>query len=1217
MNPQFYNKLLADLKRYPIVLFIGKNVPDNEIELIKSLKWGGIVTARTDNRFAELFSDEQVQIQEIFPDTKENIRTFIDNQNKLPIFRLFGLENIPYISEDDIFDADDYADSFFNKLFSCIDSGHRFVVWGLDTNEKDDYPFKSFIKKLMNLPKSSAQFWGCQTYENERKFKEICGQRRFPVISDNLSDASKNIESLGDYYSGSVLDDLFYSGGKSISVNKTHLGGTHSLATLLTERDVFRLKPSGETELHKKYLDFLDKTSTEGPQWYGYHPETQFYVPRQYEKNLYDLVVSMLKGTVEKHSENLILLQGYSGSSKSVVLGSIAYRIFNEKQFPVVYINKSSEDIELFWENSTRLQELNSYLKSIENKIGAKSRILLIWDCSSYAVETGNMIRLMNYLRNDGRRFVLLCSSHKTKTKEKTSYWKFNRTKQKTQANKIDYQFYERGICYCVNATSIINANEKKALRNSFERNTIIEREEIARIFATKENEKDYIHNLFYQMIRLIRPNIQNSLSRQENVILTDLAHEINSVLQDDKETIRVNWDDLSPMERLLLEAGYERESHETVNINIETVEKIFLLIAMFSKFKLRVPYMLVMNQLDIGLYTENGVRVHDLFTDIPLLYYHENTFSFRNSFEAQIFLMNKDPEGDKEFKLLCEILEEYSTDLSNREIRTLLLDYLRLMGPNSDYIAFSEEMKDREYFKEHMNTLVQALRKMLDDATYLGDLAAQSSLVRNYLTFTREFYQIKLPELFYLNDVVAYKEPIDDLLEAQSFALDTIEDINQISAQYISPSLSMEKRSIVTEYAFLSKLLNSYVKEYSGMCERHGIIPEADYSKNIPFDYVNVYKLISGIIPEDPTNGYIYNALFTCFKSAYDSWDSIEQFQQINQIMVIISDCDKRNIVNTGSQGSDEFENNIQSIYEKLENFNFSINTVERRDNRTTAESNFTLDEQKYFKLYDKWLSDKNPVAISFLCFKELRKVHALDDDDDNMFSQEEKVKKCKEVIDFIMKNVHRREAVFNREYSLSLLIKTKWMYYNKHLLSAYQDRKSTYLSSEQWIEMEKLCSRYSESYGTDYKRGKEKKKKNIIILLYAIAKLQKCYYEGRGIGDVNNILNSLKSDNTNVGGRATRIITPYMFCDESGNPYRFSGIVNRVNRERLNEGRILLTDLDKENDIFYNSRNFGLDGTMPSKGDRKDELEIGIGYKGLSLYTAEGRKDWSEKNV
>lgn len=1216
MNPQFYNKLIADLKRYPVVLYIGKNVPDTDVELIKTLKWGGIVTARTDNRFAELFRNDQLQLQEIFPNTKENIRPLIDNQIKVPIFRLFGLEGIPYVDEDDFLDTDDYADSFFDQILSCIDSGHRLVVWGFEAHEQDDYPFKSLMKKLINLPKSSVQFWGCQTNENEKKIREICGQRKFIIVKESLSDSFRENDSSENHFSGSVLDDLFYCNGNAINYNRTHVGGKRSLATLLTEREVFRLKLSGETELREKYLDFLDKTSTEGPQWYGYYPETQYYVPRQYEKNLYDLVIGMLKGTVEKHSENLVLLQGYSGSSKSVVLGSIAYHIFVDKQFPVVYINRASEDIELFWENSTRLQELNTYLKSIENMIGAKSRILLIWDCSSYTTETSNMIRLMNYLRNDGRRFVLLCSSHITKTKDNNiSYWKFNRTKQKAQANKADYQFYEKGICYCVTATSVINATEKKALRNSFEKNTNINRNVIDRIFSTKEDEKDYIHNLFYQIIRLIRPNIEKSLSRQEDEILSSLVYEINCVLQDSKKDA-LDWDNLSPMKRLLLEAGYGESLPETSTVSVETVEKVFLLIAMFSKFKLKVPYSLVMNQLDVGFYAENGARIQDLFTNIPLLYYHENTFSFRNSFEAQIFLMNKDPEGEKEFHLLCEILEGYSVDLSNREVRTLLLDYLRLMGPNSDHIAFSERMKDRDYFKEHMHTLVQALRNMLDDAWNTVDLPALASLVRNYLTFTREFYQMKLSELFYRNEVPAYKAPIDDLLEAQSFALDMVENINQVSIQYISPNLSMEKRSIVTEYAFISNLLNNYIQEYKGMCERHGNIPEAEYSDDIPFDYMSVYKLIVGIIPEDPTNGYIYNALFTCFESAYEHWENIERFEQLNQIMVIISDCDKRNIVNTGSQGSDEFENHILSIYEKLEKFDFSIETVKRRQSGITVETDFTPEEKKYFKLYDKWLSDKNPVAISLLCFKELRKVKALDDDDNNEFSIEAKIEQCKKVIDFMTGTLQISKAVFNREYSLSLLIKAKWMCYNKRLLSAYQDRKQTYLTIKQWDEIEKLCYNYFEKFGTDYKGGNAKKKHNIIILLYAIAKLHLCYREHKGIGEVVEILNSLKSDNVDVGGRATRIITPYMFCDESGKPYQFSGIVNRINRTRLNEGRIILFDLDKKIDIFYNSRNFGFDGSVPSIRDRKDGLEIGIGYKGMSLYTAQGRKDWDDND-
>ena len=120
------------------------------------------------------------------------------------------------------------------------------------------------------------------------------------------------------------------------------------------------------------------------------------------------------------------------------------------------------------------------------------------------------------------------------------------------------------------------------------------------------------------------------------------------------------NEKNLSPIQSAFAKAKIplpDKYKNITSESSWTRTDELFILIAMFSKFKLEVPYRIVYQVLTnfsdskIVFSTENK-KIFDALTKIPLFHYGDSermngfTFRFRNSLEALLFLNKKDPRG-------------------------------------------------------------------------------------------------------------------------------------------------------------------------------------------------------------------------------------------------------------------------------------------------------------------------------------------------------------------------------------------------------------------------------------------------------------------------------------------------------------------------------------------------------------------------------------------
>ena len=1204
-------KLYRDIKKYPVMLYVGKHITNDELLLLKDLGWCGVITSRTDNKFCDLWDRDEIHIREILPNDDSNEIAKIDEKDLLPVVRLFGIDGEKYIDEDDIYSADDYAESLFQKTTIRLDSIHRLVVAGYDSQAHGELNFKSLIKSLTNAPNCSIQFWDCHVYDKERSFRDFCGRKRHIIETASLPDAfSEYIAYLDEVRDDdTAAKDVFFCNDNEIPYDKRTFGKQSGLYTLLTVNTVSRYnKPIGDEMVKNSYLSFLNKTPVEGPQWYGYQSDNCFYVKRHYEDQLYTLVTKMLRGHLDGYDKKMAVLQGPSGSSKSMVLGAVAYRIFEEKRYPVVFINNS--DSELFAEGSANYEVLDSFLQKVEEKTARSNRILIVWDCSSYKSGESSAVKVMNYLRNNGRRFVMLCSSYK-RNNSNPKYYKFIAKGGKREVPEEKAEFSARGVCYCVDSKSKLDNDEKALLWKSFYSFSGLSRAELDRLKLELEEKKaDNIHYIYYRLFELIRPRIEEGLSKEEDDVVLWVAQEVSDLFCKPLPKRTLDIDSLSPVQRAMLKAGTVTEEEllkngRDQNAEKTDIEEVFITIAMFGKFNIPVPYQIVLNSLRLNdVLPEDKGKIIDKFSEISLLYYHQTQhgycFSYRNPFEAQIFLKNKDPRGEREFGILCDILNFYRIHLDNNEIRDMILKYLQLMGPNSNIVMDIEDSK--EYFEDHMSEVVRILSEIAINWEEINDIEIVTSLVWTYLTFTREFYKHRLKDHESELTLTDFMDGIDDLQDALDTAAEVSREVERYKGDIYygrNSHIFKDNRRITVEYSLINAEIQHYVDKYRMYCENMSIIPDERYL-NVGVDYIEIYDSLSEIIPEDPSNAYIYNALFKCFENMYTdgAWTDTDKMNHLVLILRIISECNVDEIENAGNDDNNEFGNHINNIYGFVSGHNFSIDEIIRRDNGELDISNLSTTEQHHFSLYDSWMVNKNPVGITFVCHKELHNSKALDVDDKTV-DLESKIASCQKVIDFMYSYRDNYEVVKHNSQAIALLIRTVWMRYNHSPLSAYKHRKITQLTQDNWREILSLCRVYDSLFNP----ANEKFKSKIIILLHAMSEMQVN-------DDFNKASEILRTIERNSYTSNTRRYTPYLLCDENGVPRKFSGKIITIKGDKPNFGEIKIKEVNLSRGVHFEATNIGKKVGQYEKGDSISGLEFGISFMGLSLYTEKGRE-------
>lgn len=1271
ITDDFFNSFYSN----HVVLYVGQNANDNEIKAyISQCQWSGIITSRRDPELRSLFEKKEEWTLREF-NSRAEIPVKPLNRNRVPILRLFGVQGEQLEGEDLSWlrvgagkqSNPDYdmnrALEMLKLLPELLDHINPLVIIGADS----EIDWKLCGEALAHLlytgtSDGSVTIWDMpasvkpEYAEAYEILKKVAEKKKFGFYQESLGELirsrAQELErySVEDTPTLSLDDDVYYQGRTPVNIPQSDLLLLKNVGTLLTERTINKVHPLGRVMSRKWFSIFLESSASFGPQWYGYLPQSTFYVKRSYEDALVQLVRRQLEGRniIGKPEENqLIVLAGAPGSSKSITLGALAYRIYNEKVNPVIFISKDSF---LSAKIGTGFDELDEAMQLLERKSPVDTRILVIWDSSAYRTGIDQAQSLINQLQNRGRRFVLVCSSYRIyaqKNGENGSSYRLSRDAEGKfeTCDEGSAQVLEQNGIYYVKAIRKINEHEqvefwKRVKEYSGINSTVISQ------FKKKisdENRRE-IFDYYYLLISVLRENLESSLKAEQSKVSPYVEGELQKAIGD-IYTKRAQAKELSPIYQAFLAAGFDPGNYmdgpgdaklldgdaEADEELTQKLEKFNLCVALFSRFKLSVSYSLAVALL-VGedytdQYSEGGQELYKIVTTrIPWIYYGEDengdfSFRFRNSLEADIFLRSHDLSGEQQVELLCAIIDIYGRNYRRSRCKDStfsdnLQALLRLMGPNSGYTPFQSPARKDEHqcILAKLDFLIEGLE---DLRNVYGVPDEDAGFANIEVTFIREYYGSiwkKLYAAFIAPDqepweydlehfsVECYENRLQWLLRAIAIAEQSVEVIeNKVitqGSQFVDRKhLLNQRNSLAVEIAQCNMRLEDLAEEYSRCCHVFSVESKDEFT-NRKLHYQLIYRQLSPVISSNPTSGYAYNALFRAFERMYqkEHLSDAKKLQYLSEIMQVVESCETLDseIMSRGSAGRDELRDHINTIKDFRAGMKISLESIKRHRSGEPARDE---EELICFNIYDEMLAANNAAAITFICQKELRIPRG------TRQLNTDQLLRCRTVYNF-MKEPDNFECISTNAYALAMLLRVFWMYYSETTLSASSECQLTRLDRQQWAELHRICALYVQAAG-DYKQP-------LLILLYALSALQVSGMSEYSYQEAVDILNTLDEDIF----FQRRMWTPFMLCDENGEPYEYSGTVltTKGNTGFVHVGGVPQR-LKRDYGVRFYRYNLGRGTKMPQPNDVLNGLELGIGYTGFSVYSHTGRKERGER--
>ena len=1232
---QMMSELLESMNLYNVGLYIGQGINMEDIpSIVWSQKWRFVITSQRRNDFAKFFSSDW-RSPRVYSKSQEirEIQNISFSSMEMPIIQLFGFE-----AENDEKDcmiksfADTYASDIMSFISNKLDVRSKFVIAGYDCSNANELSFAAFSARWYQIRGARLfVFNGAIDNEHTNDMKAIADTKKDYWCDLSLIEAFERIKVENETDSENEIDStrqLFYKGSKATFLENTALLKCQNFAQLLTDEGVNGIRPIGKIEQEKYYELFLDNSSMT-PQWYGYSPELKYYLERPFEETLFKVVQGALNGKeLSFDSENKrlpIILEGDPGTSKSITLGAIAYKVFKNRKNPVVYIK--NEAISFNNEYCSEFNLLNNLLSEIEKAPGSDERILIIWDTAAYRnVEdiAGNLSRL---LENVGRRFVLVCTAYRGASREEVNQnphvgkksiikkaWRlindgsFSSIGVEERDNS-GHCVYSDGHALFVATTRELSESDKNLLsKNVMKYTDLDEREKL--LLCERVDKEDDIFMYYFQLRYELREKLAEGLGIEQRIIGRYVRNQLevmtNHIVKEEKT--------LSPMVQAMLKAGIvlekeaigkiEREEERELDNNSKYDFDAFnFTIALFSKYKLNTPYKLAFSMLFADDDNEKELSYNEsqmfrfVTTSIPWIYYGTDAqdrfiFRFRNSKEADISLKNNNIDGEGQIKYLLKLFDVYFNEYKyDEEIKYSLINLARMMGPNSDYYNAERENIEHRQILKHLDQIVEKLSKIRG----LGDSdGCDVHLTQLEITFTREYYGKLWDKILDGSDVENTDEVIKlrlsklkEVLELTQICINKLEK-EQLEADYV------QKKSIQDQINIFAYEI-AYCKISMDELKKALVIGEAEIGLEIQTpEYFQIYPLLVRAVNSNPVNGFSYNAMFKLFEHEYACTKNDEQKLTIlSEILNYVEEAKILNVINRGMNGRDEIQENIVKIEGMTAKYPVDIESIENGG-----------DTDSFVRVFNDCLAKNKACAIVYVCQRELDKCKLFSFNDTSETSRleisNEQLEICRKVYRFISKEEYRT-CVEQDTFALYLKLRVAWLLFNRRPLNiGNKEAQLTYIENEQWKIIYNICENYINCKGEN--------KKPIVYLIYALSIIHKTdnYVEAyKAIASMD------KDGNASFTSQA-RMRVPYIICEEPGKPKEFYGMIynadNRMSGYLSVDG--IPMQMGKKKGVRVFANNIG-ERYLPDKNKPIPNLEIGIGYTGFSAYTEAGRKN------
>ena len=533
------------------------------------------------------------------------------------------------------------------------------------------------------------------------------------------------------YFSDTELGEHLFIDSKLEKVDSTTPDKIKHFAQLLTLESVETNPMITKADEPTFFQYFLENSSGGFPNWYWYAGSPVFHVQRDIEKGILDAVHNAFVAVKSATREGAgpILLEGQNLSGKTNILCSIAYQIFCEKKYPVIFMPNLGSPAE--WK--TNQENLKYVLDELKEK--SKTPVLVVWDTAcKNSKDYHNIIDFKKELDWCGYKAVILCSGYER------------------ELDKGLKRYFDEKTTFPV--SPLLSSGELDQFETLLAGKRILERDEFHSIRDKYAKEPTFLASL-YQIRRIrIRTKLCDHVSREVSSILDEWGDIVKEVMQEAMKRNVTNT--LAIFNDEFAKLKFDENDEESVSENDgeeETITEDSLRNAMgclalcsIYSCSLNIEFFVrvIQEHVDnIPLYELYSLCTHNNMlrevTEIP-----SPKYQFRSNFEAKLFLSICENCGYSQFDILKDLIKTAAKE----EDVDVLIHLLKESGPNGDGSFDSGATIWKKYRAE-----IPGLWKML------ADRRKENSHFKKILplekSFIREWYkETKTPDADAFDDL-------------------------------------------------------------------------------------------------------------------------------------------------------------------------------------------------------------------------------------------------------------------------------------------------------------------------------------------------------------------------------------------------------------------------------------------------------------------------------
>lgn len=820
------------------ILFVGTGINIENYPVLASEKWKCIYTTNQSDRLSDTFSRADRQVRPVFTKSEyDSARTKLDQSNPLLVF--INGRAAEEADDDDLdlkHERNENAKLLLKSMTSLLKSGLmvELVIVGYNPPNNNELSPNDLWVELRSLSDKRVAIYGV-TPEIEANIyiKDLDNKGIVTLFAQNLGEALEKRHSEtadNDIEDSSVVthdvEDVahtVYIDGRPIALDPALCYDFNKYGRVLSVREMATgtISRMMQTEFFYQFL----KRSPHTPQWYGYTKRNSFAVHRDFEDKLYEKVHEGL----EKNSETPVVLVGQTSSGKSVALAALAFRLFHERKYPVLFVN--NPDV-TFAKQSASALALDNILKEIRDNGG---RAIVILDWSVYNLQRSDTIGRIAYQFNNRGQNVLFVAS--------AMHAALNTPRYVTVLAPVD-----------------LTASEKKQFKDLLVDKGKLPRNKVEQWMSRHENENGLL-SMLYRLVYELHPQLELGLRKEITKALADTVEgimELEDPIPEQKS--------LSAIATQLLKLGLidvpgtytQEQAHSIKNSIINSLQTFCEGLAVASLFKLRMPITMAMHLLQIPE-CSNRQKYRDVVFNAPWLHYAldddkyspgEYYVSFRDPMDARIYLHSINKSEADMLQIVATIIRTMSGEKDSfygEEVK-FLERLIRMIGPNSD----DQNIRANWYatYGPGCTAVIDALAELRNEEIVEPLLVAQE------ITYIREYYGND-----YQQNLLVKAEWLGNAIKIAQDVLNRVDHPDVENAHWQQGLID----SITVESIFAELQLEKCLRQM----EESGVVVE---TQHIPMvhSYSQRSSMLLDIINAQPENSYAYSALLSCFLFKY-----------------------------------------------------------------------------------------------------------------------------------------------------------------------------------------------------------------------------------------------------------------------------------------------------------------------------------------------------------